>query len=207
MAEDGEPTSDCNGYASVQRTGNTFLLRLNPQKTPVPEDWHVFSLLPITQLLLEQGTLILHASGVISNGIAILFSGPSGIGKSTQAQLWQHHRNGTIINGDRCLVFLKDGIYYASSHLHCGSSGIAEGYSAPIGAIILLDQGIHNMITHPSPIVAFQKILHQCAYVPSEPIQLQQVTDLVAKLVSGVTVLQYQCRRDESSVIDLEKNL
>jgi hypothetical protein len=63
------------------------------------------------------------------------------------------------------------------------------------------------MITHPSPIVAFQKILHQCAYVPSEPIQLQQVTDLVAKLVSGVTVLQYQCRRDESSVIDLEKNL
>lgn len=207
MAEAGAPFPDCNGYASIQRTGNTFTLHLNPQKIPVPEDWHVFSLLPITQLLLEQGTLILHASGVIQEERGILFSGPSGIGKSTQAQLWQQHRNGIVINGDRCLIYKKDGVYYASSHLYCGSSGIAEGQHAPIGAIILLDQGINNKITHPSPITAFQKILHQCAYEPSDQLQLRQATDLVAKLVSGVTVLQYQCRKDESSVIELEKIL
>ena len=198
---------NCTGYASIHRTGNTFTLHLNPQKISVPEDWHVFSLLPITQILLERGTLILHASGVICRDRAILFSGPSGIGKSTQAQLWQQYRSGTVINGDRCLIYQKDGVYYASSHLHCGSSGIAEGHRAPIGAIILLDQGLENIVTHPSPIAAFQKILHQCAYEPSDQLQLRQATDLVAKLVSGVTVLQYQCRKDESSVIELERIL
>lgn len=207
IAEVDEPTPDCNGYATLQRTENTFFLRINPQRIPKPADWQILSLIPVMQLLLERSTLILHASCVIYKEKAILFSGPSGIGKSTQAQLWQQHRNATIINGDRCLIYEKDGIYHAASHLYCGSSGIAEGQSAPINAIVLLDQGVDNIITHASPIGAFQRVLHQCAYEVSEPSQLQTAIDLVAKLVSQVTVFQYQCRRDESSVIELENVL
>jgi hypothetical protein len=207
MAEVDESTPDCNGYVAMRRNGNTFSLRLNPKKILNPEDWHIFSLIPVIPLLLERSTLILHASCVLYNETAILFSGPSGIGKSTQAQLWQQHHNALIINGDRCLIYEKDGVYYASSHLYCGSSGIAEGANGRIGAIVLLDQGVDNIIIHPSPIDAFQKILHQCAYEVSDPSQLRQVTDLVAKLVSQITVLQYQCRQDESSVIELEKVL
>lgn len=207
MAAAGEPTPDCHGYAALQRSGNTLSLRLNPQKIPHPEDWHVFSAITLIQLLLERGTLILHASCVIHKGNAILFSGPSGIGKSTQAQLWQQHRNATIINGDRCLIYEKDGVYHASSHLHCGSSGIAEGQSAPIRAIVLLDQSAENIITQPTPVSAFQKLLHQCAYEVSQQSQLQLATDLVARLISQVTVLHYQCRRDESSVTELENVL
>ena len=87
MAEVDESTPDCNGYVAMRRNGNTFSLRLNPKKILNPEDWHIFSLIPVIPLLLERSTLILHASCVLYNETAILFSGPSGIGKSTQAQL------------------------------------------------------------------------------------------------------------------------
>ena len=40
---------------------------------------------------------------------AILFSAPSGTGKSTQADLWQKYVRGVeIINGDRAIIGIED---------------------------------------------------------------------------------------------------
>lgn len=44
------------------------------------------------QILNEKSTFILHSSYINFNGKAILFSAPSGAGKSTQADLWEKIR-------------------------------------------------------------------------------------------------------------------
>ena len=58
-------------------------------------------------ILAGYGQLVLHSSYVLTqSGAAVLFSGPSGIGKSTQAALWQQYAGADVINGDRTLLSL-----------------------------------------------------------------------------------------------------
>lgn len=56
-------------------------------------------------ILADAGMLVLHSAYIVTRqGEGILFSGPSGIGKSTQAALWQHYGAAQTVNGDRALV-------------------------------------------------------------------------------------------------------
>lgn len=76
-------------------------------------------------ILAGYGQLVLHSSYVLPpNGKAVLFSGPSGIGKSTQAALWQRYAGADVINGDRTLIRTDDltanGVFYS------GTSGICK---------------------------------------------------------------------------------
>lgn len=62
-------------------------------------------------ILAERGMLVLHSSYVLrKEGDAILFSGASGIGKSTQAELWREFASARVINGDRALIDVDRGI-------------------------------------------------------------------------------------------------
>ena len=50
-------------------------------------------------------TLLMHASAVSWNGQGLVFTAPSGTGKTTQAELWARYKGAKILNGDK--VFLK----------------------------------------------------------------------------------------------------
>lgn len=53
----------------------------------------------------DVGMLVLHSAYIVTRGgEGILFSGPSGIGKSTQAALWERFAGARTVNGDRALV-------------------------------------------------------------------------------------------------------
>ncbi len=87
--------------------------------------------------LIRSGTLVMHSSLIDVNGEGILFTGPSGVGKTTQAELWQEHRNAQIVNGD--MVFIRkesDGIFYAYGSPWHGSSEYCLNKKLPVKAII-----------------------------------------------------------------------
>ena len=52
----------------------------------------------VADLLPEHGACLLHASYVLHEGKAILFSAPSVTGKSTQARYWERERGSTVVN-------------------------------------------------------------------------------------------------------------
>ena len=56
-------------------------------------------------LLLREKKMMLHAACTHHPKLGgILFSGPSGVGKSTQADLWRRYQDARMINGDRTIM-------------------------------------------------------------------------------------------------------
>lgn len=66
-----------------------------------------FGHIAMERILMEQEAAILHASFIEYEGQAVLFTGPSGIGKSTQAGLWEQYEDAQILNGDRTILRKK----------------------------------------------------------------------------------------------------
>lgn len=86
-------------------------------------------------MLISRSRFLFHCSFIIINGKAILFSGSSGKGKSTQAELWNKFRNAEIINGDRAILRMKSGKLWAYGTPYCGSSRISVNKTAEVAAI------------------------------------------------------------------------
>lgn len=206
-AHPGEPTPHRDGYAGIYRDGCRFELVLSRKWPPEPSVWQMMSMLPLSELLQEQGTLTFHASYILHDGEAILFSGPSGIGKSTQAALWQQFRNARIINGDRVLLTPKEDHILVHSHYLSGTSGICENVTTRLRGLVLLEKASHNRAYPPAPLEAFRRIMSQTDYNPHSRKQMIQTTLLVEKLLRQATVCRFDCTMDEGAVINLEKYL
>ena len=159
------------------------------------------------RLMTERECFILHASYIIREGEAILFCAPCGTGKSTQARFWERERGSTVINEDRVLVFLRDGVFHAGGIWATGSAGVTRNVTAPIRAVILLSQGPENRVIEERPFQKLVRILPQCSYDDNDGRARERMTDLLIRLIGGVKVLSYACINHPSSVDDLEAYL
>ena len=73
-------------------------------------DWMILWLIrgALESKLALHGFVAMHAAAVELNGEAFLFSGPSGIGKSTWAKAWEASFGAKLISGDRSLIDVKN---------------------------------------------------------------------------------------------------
>lgn len=156
--------------------------------------------LPLSHLLLKNDAVIMHGAYIMVDGEAIVFSAPSGTGKSTQAELWRKKRNADVINGDRVLIrrnatgFTAGGIHY------CGTSGICENVTAPLRAVVVLGQAEHNSTRSYSGSQALRRLLPECACCTDFADEAAKLVVLLTELINSVTVLGLDCLPDESAV-------
>lgn len=160
----------------------------------------------LLDLLADFGMLILHSAYIVTQeGKGILFSGPSGTGKSTQAELWRQYAGAKVINGDRALVRTGDGTVHGI--MYSGTSGICNNVSAPLQAVVLPVQAESNRLYAMRPQETFARLMNQCAYYPWAPDSASKMTELAARLINTVPVYGMECRKDESAVRELETKL
>lgn len=162
------------------------------------------SLLALEKKMLELDSLILHCNYLQYQGKAILFSGPSGIGKSTQAELWVKYRNGRVINGDRALLRKVEGVWTACGWPVCGSSEICHPVDTPIHAVVMLRQGQENTVTRLSPMQAFTQLYTQITVNGWDPQAGRKAISLVEEIVTSLPVYQLTCTISEEAVSCLE---
>lgn len=170
--------------------------------------WQTLDALDLLHLLLERGGVVLHAAWVLHNGTGILFSGPSGVGKSTQAALWAKYRGAEVINGDRCLLRLgEDGRAWAHGICYSGTSGICQNRSAPVAALVLVTQGAENRVAPLGGLAAFKALLPQCAYRTWDAVDVVNATDILSRLLTRTPTFRLECRVDAGAVECLERVL
>lgn len=181
--------------------GEVFIKRGQFTKSITPH--HVLDSIMLEHLItLKQGVL-LHASFIKWDGRAVLFTAPSGVGKSTQARLWCESENAILVNGDKAAVF-KDQICGVP---FSGSSGVQLNESAPPCAIVYLTQAKENTIKRLYGREAFVRIWEGCVV----NLWNEKDTDIAIKtvndIISNIPVYQLACTKDGSSVQFLKENL
>lgn len=167
----------------------------------------VFRHAPIHHLLLQKDAIIIHGSYIIVNGEAIIFSAPSGTGKSTQAELWRKHRSARIINGDRVLIRRSENGFTAGGIYYSGTSGICENVTAPIRAIALISQARQSTAEKCRGAEAFRRLLRESAYSTAFENDPADIAALLADVVNGVDIVKLACLPGESAVKALENYL
>lgn len=167
-------------------------------------DSMLFYALNIPELLVRRDVFMLHCSYVICRGEALLFCAGKGVGKSTQAALWSRYRGAEIVNGDRALLRLTDGGLKAYGTPYCGSSEIALDRAAPVGAVILLEQGQVNELERCQGRIALTRIVEQLS---CETYQTEKAVDFALGVCSGVPVYVLRCLPDVAAVSLLEETL
>lgn len=157
--------------------------------------------------LLANQAFILHSSFVVWHGQGILFTAPSGTGKSTQADLWAQYEDADIYNGDRTIIRKINGSYYGFGSPYAGSSGIYRNESAPICAIVVLTQAPENQIQRLSGKQAFLPLFRETLANTWNPAYMESMTDLLLGAAVTIPVFWLACRPDRDAVNLVKKTL
>ena len=159
------------------------------------------------ELFLHFGRSVLHSSCVEVNGEAILFSGMSGIGKSTQARLWETHAGAAVKNGDRNLLHAVSGKEYAFGLPYAGTSGICSNFELPIRAIVFLGQAKENSIRRLSQKDAAKHLLSQSPVPSWDALSIGRAMDAAVRIALSVPVYSLNCLPEKSAVDLLQQTL
>lgn len=110
-------------------------------------------------------TLLIHASTVINDGLAYLFLGKSGTGKSTHSHLWLEHIEGSeLLNDDNPVIRVHDdGRIMAYGSPWSGKTPCYKNMSAPVGALVHIQQFPENMITRLDDFNAYSSLYSSCS--------------------------------------------
>ena len=168
---------------------------------------NVMQAINIEQLLNKNWGFILHSSFIKWNNKGILFSAPSGTGKSTQANLWNKYENTEIINGDKAGIRKIDDKWMAYGLPFAGSSAIFKNEKAEISHIIVLKQGKENKLTRLSPREAFIKIYSETTIHTWDKEFQNNIVNMITDLVQNIPIYQYDCLPDKSAVDFLKEQV
>lgn len=149
---------------------------------------------------IRRQVLQIHSSTIEDRGRGILFLGPSGIGKTTQAERWMVYRGSTIINGDVGFVqHTSDGYFAWGSPWH-GSSPYCLNARVPIKALVVLTQAPSN---HLYELTGFEKV-HEVSSHIMYPTWMEDCIDLCSDtlnhLLTDIPVYRLDNRADEEAV-------
>lgn len=183
--------------------GNLVSLASSSYTAVTPKS--VLNALGMEHLAVIHDSVILHASYIVADGHGILFTAPSGTGKSTQAQIWHDARGARIINGDRAIMQVKDGGVFACPLPFSGSSQICENVTSPLSAIVYLSQAPKTTISDLTGIRAFSRIWEGCCVNAWDRADTDLAMRTVSEIVARVPVYSLACTPDISAVEALER--
>ena len=158
------------------------------------------------QIVMNDGILF-HSSYIRIGDEAVLFTAPSGTGKSTQADLWVKYRGAELLNGDRSVVRMEEKGVFVHGIPFAGSSSVRRNVKLPLKAIVYLAQAPQTRIVRLKGAKAFRCIWEGCSVNVWHEGDIAQCSKTVSELAMCIPVYYLPCTPDESAVIALENEL
>lgn len=168
---------------------------------------NVLRMLPMRAIFQHFGVLFLHAAQIAYRGRGILFSAPSGTGKTTQARLWQAHRGAEIVCNDRTLLRKTGGVWRTYGYPLDGSEPVRSGSVHALGCVVLLEQGKENTVQRLRPARAASLLMQQAVIDGWDAHAREQAMEQLMALLAEIPVYLLACTPDVRAVRALEEKL
>ncbi len=164
------------------------------------DDRYLWSSIGLGQLLLPHRALLFHSSFIEYEGKGIIFTAESGVGKSTQAALWEKYMGAFVVNGDKSGVTVDEKGVYVHGVPFCGTSGICHKARLPLGAIVLLEQSAENRAERLTGFEAVRGLMKNLLLDYLAPGETNRTVALLGEMLSSVPVYRLRCTPDEGAV-------
>lgn len=152
--------------------------------------------------LINLGGFLLHASAVVVDNKAYLFSADSGTGKSTHTKLWQKcfGDKALIINDDKPAIKIENGICYAYGTPFSGKTDENLNMKVPLQAICLLERGKNNSIDLIPTKDALPLILKQTILPKNQDI-INHLFDMLDVVLTKTPIYQMKCNISKEAAL------
>jgi len=158
----------------------------------------------IAWLSIKNKAVLLHAAGVIRNGLGYVFFGPSGAGKTTTSRIAA--RSSDVVSDDLVIIRLENGIgrLYGVPFRGELSEAPRANQNAPIQAIFRLRQDTDHYIERISPVKAIADLVASSPFIVQELSLSNLLIDVCSNISKSVPILTLHFRRDDGfwKVID-----
>lgn len=187
------------GYALRASADHRHLTAYISAPEPEPE-----RLMPLLRTALEcagipEGLLSIHSACVAYNGVGILFTAASGVGKSTRAISWQTALDAQIISGDRPSVCIKSSGVTVSGVPWDGKEQLFINRSVPLRAICAIRRGNDTYVRKLSAAQAKRLLCQQCFLPMWNTETAAAALSLISRLCDAVPVYRVTCGPDETA--------
>lgn len=145
----------------------------------------------------------LHASAISADGKGILFSGDSGVGKSTQAGLWEKYMagHGVIrINDDKPAIRITDGEPLVCGTPWCGKHLVNTNTCVPAKALIFLEQAQEDRLEELPAKGALPLVLPQILGGKGTQEQTALLMGMLDVFLRAVPIYRLRCTAGRSAV-------
>ncbi len=151
--------------------------------------------------LLRFDGFALHASAVSYGGKAYLFSGTSGVGKSTHTHLWQSTlgEDVKIFNDDKPALRRLGNRWYAYGTPWCGKDHVNINMKVPLAGICFLRQADQNKIRRLDSKEALQRILSQTIRKRLDEDETVLLLSHIDKLIREIPIFELENRPEPSA--------
>lgn len=188
-------------YAKGIKDGNNLEI-LYDLSSEMKENYNfsVINLLQLETFLLENDGMVLHSSFIKYKKDAILFSAPSGTGKTTQANLWKkNYDNISIINGDKSLLQFYNNHWYAMGFPIHGSSDECYNEIVPIRCIVIVRQAKSDEILQLNDVNKIKLLFSEITTNIWNAEAIDKTLEKITQLVKDVEVIQLNCTMNDNA--------
>lgn len=151
----------------------------------------------IAEKIIEHDGFLLHGVVADIQGTGVAFLAKSGVGKSTHMALWKEVLGDkmTIVNGDKPLIRIIDGIAYAYGTPWAGKEKIQTNTRTQLKKICFIERAEENSCSEIQKDSVLEKLFSQI-YKPKEGSKIVATMDLIEKVINSCLFYTIRCNKE-----------
>lgn len=138
--------------------------------------------------------MVFHGAAISFDDKAILFTAPSGTGKSTHILQWRRHfgKRVDIVNGDKPILYASPEGFLVCSTPWAGKECWQKNRIVPLSALCLLKRGDENRCERVDASLHVEEVMRQI-YLPENAAACAKTLELADKLLQTVPLYELHC--------------
>ena len=155
----------------------------------------------VSEILIEdKDTILFHASSLIFNDKAYLFTAKSGTGKTTHAKMWiEKYPDALMINDDKPYLKLKDNEVIVYGNPWNGKEKIGNNISAKLDGILCLYQSDNNQTSDMSYSDKWDFLFKQI-YLSKNARSISNTLRIINFLIDNINITALKCNKNQDAV-------